>query len=53
MRVSRGHGGLSTTLQSCQRVAMGAVSAAIRVSPAECRVNEESPFYNATEGEDS
>jgi hypothetical protein len=34
--VSTNHGGVSTTFQSCQSIAMGTVSAAIRLSPGEC-----------------
>ena len=34
---STSHGGVSTTFQSCQSLAMGAVSAAIRLSSGECR----------------
>ena len=36
--VSTSHGGVSTTFQSCQSLAMGAVSAAIRLSSGECRL---------------
>jgi hypothetical protein len=34
---STSHGGIPTTFQSCQSLAMGAVSAAIRLSSGECR----------------
>ena len=41
---STSHGGVSTTFPSCQSLAMGAVSAAIRLSSGECRIKPRESF---------